>query len=1160
MIMGEKDPQQWAFRRESNLLRFNSRVNHYRFFLYKGISGVGKTTLLYQLGNEAHLLGFSVPHYLNIYPGEGIVSIVARLKRTFRPRSCDSNLESAHASQNIYTILYEILSSQRLTLLLDNIHHMDRASLIGLIQFATKNAQKEFVIIASSREDVSIGALDAKKIHEENLVSLTFAECVKIMDFLHIDHPIRDIVQKDVQRLGVLSHPLALQYFLSAHIQGIKQFPTHQELINYSSRSSALLRKLFESLIQDVPKHIVEMLNLLGYIGTPLPISSLRGIGLDDFIRTCTSLHLINAIHGQITITQLIYLASQKHSTISDSLNHKLTSALELYAHNTGDAWAFVAASQIYGIQNDSESALKILNRTFEYPADSGFYENFLKIAASIPQKTENKQQWHLLTLHARAKGQLCKNALLQIEKIYAEDNFDFSNRFYALQILCQLAFEHKQYSKAYHIFQQILDFHCEDAESIQKYIDIGKTAFKSAIQENATEKSLFFAKKLTRRIDKFLENAPNSLKNELKLSQAEVFFVMAKVYANSKNYTAALYYGLKSVKLFEEEEDFHQCSQNYTFIAEILRETQRFKKAISYHNKSYFYAQKSKDINLEHIASMCLCWTYLAIDNIYRAHTIWKSSVENWRNSIHPKVKRLYHTLDSFFLFEQGHFYKSAVNLTKLVTQWVQSKENWLSQHIILRLVRALLSDHRLEAAQNQATKLLSKINNKNILKIEIATMDFHKKLFNEGHKKIQKIIENQKNTDIHFRLALSLYRENFIEEAEYYLNSIIAHYNTQASNKSTIPAAFLLLKSKIGFSKKDYTSSIGCIHELIALKKQKHEEYIYLQALELLVQNYLILGDFNQAKKWAIKCLAYAQNYQHDEIRLRIMAMMCILYTRQLNFKHARNCFRFLAHNGFNLSTRVLMARAGEALFALQRQYRQSARCQIEWTKALHLCPMSQRIRMVSCLVELNLHPQQYYKVYSSTILTQDILKKEEMALYPISSYDLWVDILAKKIIIHKRALNPQHKLYDLMIELLSNHPNKISWEKVMRCIQIQEKNYHASLGKKIIQQLDAYIKTPLFVFSGGNQGLGIKINSDRWMIWSPSWWKNDLSEKQTKILQSLSYFGQTTLSALSQELGYLEEKTVILELEQLCAKNIIQKKEKDQESLYWIPSAQS
>jgi len=64
--------------------RFKARVEHFRFFIYEGISGIGKTSLILRLAKETKSLGITRGIYLNLWPGEGIGSILARVEARFK--------------------------------------------------------------------------------------------------------------------------------------------------------------------------------------------------------------------------------------------------------------------------------------------------------------------------------------------------------------------------------------------------------------------------------------------------------------------------------------------------------------------------------------------------------------------------------------------------------------------------------------------------------------------------------------------------------------------------------------------------------------------------------------------------------------------------------------------------------------------------------------------------------------------------------------------------------------------------------------------------------------------------------------------------------------------------------------------------------------------
>ena len=97
--------------RDDYVQRFNARVGHFRFFLYEGIEGVGKTALMLHLAHEPKLGATTIVH-LTMAPGESPAGIIARARARL-PNGADPAYVQGDAFRRLVTS-----TTNRLVLLL----------------------------------------------------------------------------------------------------------------------------------------------------------------------------------------------------------------------------------------------------------------------------------------------------------------------------------------------------------------------------------------------------------------------------------------------------------------------------------------------------------------------------------------------------------------------------------------------------------------------------------------------------------------------------------------------------------------------------------------------------------------------------------------------------------------------------------------------------------------------------------------------------------------------------------------------------------------------------------------------------------------------------------------------------------------------------------
>src|SRR5512138_1471648 len=100
--------------RDGYLARFKARLEHFSLFLYGGIAGIGKTSLILRLSRETRAIGLKGICYIPLYPGEGIASLLARVEA----QSGVVHGPESDRQGDLYARLVEFLDARRLALVL----------------------------------------------------------------------------------------------------------------------------------------------------------------------------------------------------------------------------------------------------------------------------------------------------------------------------------------------------------------------------------------------------------------------------------------------------------------------------------------------------------------------------------------------------------------------------------------------------------------------------------------------------------------------------------------------------------------------------------------------------------------------------------------------------------------------------------------------------------------------------------------------------------------------------------------------------------------------------------------------------------------------------------------------------------------------------------
>jgi hypothetical protein len=249
--------------REDYVARLKARLEHFRFFLYEGISGVGKTSLLLRLAKECKSVGMTGAIYLPVHPGEGVSSILARLEC----RLLGNGRLSLEHQGDPYIRLVDLLESRKLVLILDALQNLRRDELPALVRIFFKAKTGQYRVLGAVRGDPGLSAMDRGALHMERVGALTGAEVRELASAWKVDGTALDALEADAARGGAVGHPLTLRYLLALCGQDL---PNPEILASQSARSVHAFKTLMATMEARLPAEERALLASLAHVGLPL--------------------------------------------------------------------------------------------------------------------------------------------------------------------------------------------------------------------------------------------------------------------------------------------------------------------------------------------------------------------------------------------------------------------------------------------------------------------------------------------------------------------------------------------------------------------------------------------------------------------------------------------------------------------------------------------------------------------------------------------------------------------------------------------------------------------------------------------------------------------------------------------------------------------------
>ena len=432
--------------REDYIQRFVSRLEHFRFFVYSGISGIGKTSLLLRLAQEAQRSGLRSAQYLPVYPGETVASLLTRLECRLLGRA---RLDRPSAADP-YARLIDLLTSHGTVLMLDGLHNLRREDLPALVRLFGRHRGGSYRVLGALRGELEVSAVDRSSVHMERLRALNVGEVEQLMGSTTMSPELRARALADANRGGALAHPLTCRYVLAL---GQGELPEQDFLSSQSARSEHAFRSFMPYLLPRMPRELQDLLGTLTRIGMPLE-RRLIGDALSRGIEPLIAQGLVNTIDGHVYVHQLVGLYFNQGAALVGDAARQVATALQSYAHTTGEPVAAVRAAEVLAAAGFTVEAVDSLAQSWSWARDPGFMEAYLKTLATIPSDDVLAPRLRLLSAQARVRQGNPATSLPDLERLGATPD-DWTRR-RALVALAHTQSQLRAYNKVIEAFEAL--------------------------------------------------------------------------------------------------------------------------------------------------------------------------------------------------------------------------------------------------------------------------------------------------------------------------------------------------------------------------------------------------------------------------------------------------------------------------------------------------------------------------------------------------------------------------------------------------------------------------------------------------------------------------------------------------------------------------------
>ncbi len=974
--------------REDYISRFKARLEHFQVFLYGGIAGIGKTTLILRLAKETKVLGLRGAIYLPLWPAEGITSILARVSS----RTGTGRASGIERQGDPYARLADFLENKRLALILDDIHNLRREELLSLLR-AVRTHEGRYRVIGAGRGEPELSAIDRLRLHIERVGPLTADDVRKVASASGVKGEPAEFLVQDATRGGCAGHALTLRYMLAL---GQDRLPEPKFFERLSSRSVAAFKAVLavEGLLDSKSTEI-----LAGLSGTGLPVSEivatkLYGVQVENLCKS----GLLNLIDGDVYATDL--LASSMvvpGDKLSENAAKTIAKHLIERATKFNEPLLALRASELLAKSGDVQKAVDTLTTVWMQARDLGFLEAYLKSVAAIPATQAMDKRLKLLSARARMRQGNVFAVRNELELLAKEDDSWTKSRAYAaLTYVYSRMGEHKLVVSAYDWVRK--------ATGVSP--DLAIPAATLAAVSMARIGKIVDAEKLARQVLKMTKGEFKFLERE-----GELHRLLARVYALSGRLDEAVDEAKAAAKAFEAAGDLYHAATGHGYIGDLYRETGDFEAAKAAFVRFHELAEKWGDRDLLQVAELAEAWVSLDVGDL--THAAKRIAAVEREMSAAPsrRLKRYLAAAKALLEVGRGHHDTAAAMLARVIEVWQTSGARNITDILRAQRIRSLIACNELDKASEAVDEALARLDPK-VEAPRVASFLRESALIRLRRKDVKRAMAELGQARRLFAKggnrreeALTLYRiaHAALEEGDIELATASVKEASGLARKikhTRVIALCRELKGRIDLINGDFKAAVVATKDAMQSLRRLGDELGALHCSESHLCTLIAAGDLAGAIRLGPKVSDQAEKLEIREVRIRAIVLTGVALLRRGRADQAGRCFREIPGQALAPLTTALMWRLGEGLASVAGNIDDVMARRAKWVTALQRLPEARQKIALHFLEQLDLPPRE-----RNTLRTKDgdkLVSTEEIGWLQIeSNYDLVVDVDNQRLV---------------------------------------------------------------------------------------------------------------------------------------------------------------
>lgn len=1123
--------------REDYVARLKARLEHFRFFLYEGISGVGKTSLLLRLAKECKSVGMTGAIYLPVHPGEGVSSILARLEC----RALGNGRLNLEHQGDPYVRLVDLLESRKLVLILDALQNLRRDELPALVRIFAKAKAGQYRVLGAIRGDPALSVMDRGSVHQERVGALSGPEVRELGTAWKLSGPALDALEADAARGGASAHPLTCRYLLA--LCGA-DLPSPEILAGQSARSVHAFKALMGTMETHLPAEERALLAALAHIGLPLH----RDVAAEAFgpVLERTIKHgLLDVIEGDVYAHHLVgqYVGADKAHVSGDAAK-RVAAHLKERALRLGEPLAAIRAAEVLAHAGFTDIAVESLATGWEWVRDPGFLEAYLKTLATIPAAGELAPRLKLLAVQARMRQGNPLAVVADMERLSHEPDLWTKSR--ALASLAYIQSELHAHEKVVVAFTELQRL----APGAETLLATGVLAVEAMVRLDRMADAQALAHSLL----------PSVVGKPA--AEGELRRLLARALAQTARLNEAVDEAVAAAKCFEAAGDLYHLAAAYGFIGDLYREAGEFDHAKEAFAKFLEVATHWGDRNLIQIAQLADAWVALDIGDVIHAAKRVAAVQKELGPAPSRRLKRYLAALQGLLEAGRGHHEEAAKLLTRVVETWEAAGQRTIAGSLKAQLVRSLIACGKLDEAEAIVTRSLAELDPETNAPRVASLLRESALIRLRRHDPERALTELSRACQLFAKggnrreEALTLHRiaHAALDEGKVDMAAAKASEAFALANEIKHARARALateLRSRIALIRDEPDKAEEYAREATQSLRRLGDELGVLHVSETLLRAHLCTGDLGAALRLGPKLRDHAEQLQVTEVRVRAIALTGIALLRKNRLAIAARCFRELPVQGFSAATRVLMYRFGEALALGQNDQQEAMKRRGHWIIALKELPPHRRAHTSHEVAQLALAPRDRCELRTAT--GARLVSTEELGLLDPKDYGLLIDVLYRRVYDGGKIVklpSPEHAKLLMRLVLAAPGAVPVDVARATLAKPVQKASKDAAKDdaaadaayKSAVKELQKALKdAPQVQVESDAAGLRL-VPPASYAFLLPVWLTRTLSTTQKDILKLLRRLGSAPMLTI-QEHCKLSRAAARRDMGQLTKTNLVE-----------------